>query len=129
MREIKFRGERIDGKGQVEGYYFETPLSDEATGAKVEDGLFFLTGRPRHIISQNNCAYEVDPKTIRQYIGLKDWNGKEVYIGDILQDERGKRYIIVEYMNGWCMRRNGRTNSLNFVQTRKVIGNIYDKSE
>jgi hypothetical protein len=64
MREIKFKGKRIDNGEWVEGHYFITPLTDEATGSKPEDGWYFLTGRERHCISKNNCVYEIDDSTL-----------------------------------------------------------------
>ena len=69
MREIKFRGKRVDNGGWVCGHYFETPLSDEATGSDPKDGWFFLTGRHRHCISKTGCVFEVMPETIGQFTG------------------------------------------------------------
>jgi len=45
--EIKFRGKRIDNGNWVCGYFFETPLTDENSGAKPENGWFFLTGEKK----------------------------------------------------------------------------------
>lgn len=81
---VKHRGKRTDNGEWVKGYYFETPLTDGATGSKPEDGWYFLTGKSRHCISKNNCVYEVDPESVGLYSGFNDKNGKEIYTSDVI---------------------------------------------
>jgi len=83
--EIKFRGQRVDNKEWVYGYYFKTPLTDEATNSKPEDGWFFLSGRERHCIAQGSCVYEIIPETVGQCTDLKDKNDKKIYESDIVK--------------------------------------------
>ena len=66
MREIKFRGKRIDNGKWVYGDL-------QHVGKKI-------------FIYDVNCTgnIEIDPSTIGQYTGLKDKNIKEIYEGDIL---------------------------------------------
>ncbi len=146
-REIKFRGQRTDNKKWVYGYYFKTPLTDEATGSKPEDGWSFLAGRERHCISQNSCVYEVIPETIGQYTGLKDENGNEIYEGDLLEftyvDIDGERYsslyevvfkdccFMSKYLSQIRPEYETLSEFLNIGKndTLKVIGNIYENSE
>ena len=83
-RQIEFRGKTFGGDW-VCGDYFKTPLTDEATNSKPEDGWFFLIGKVRHCISDDGCVYEVDPKTIGEYINKKDNKNNKIFEGDKLK--------------------------------------------
>lgn len=128
MREILFKGKRIDNGEWVEGYYQKRYcLSDS------EESLIF------HADSYKMWEYaEIAPETLCQFTGLCDKNGKKIWENDILMahlDEsypEDATYETVEWgVAGFVTREANSTDRqyLNEFDTKhfEVVGNIFDR--
>lgn len=142
MREILFRGKRVDNGEWETGYYVRANYHWHkhgihkdwiVTGACSNGGWFALHGR-----------YPVIAETVGQYTGLEDKNGKRIFEGDICRFSkwsRGKPCWIgeVQYAHQQFIISGGANEEceLPFVlqlsrfipECIEVIGNIHDNPE
>lgn len=82
MREILFRGKRIDNEQWKEGYC-----------------LCLHSDEDMHIIVDSNGEYHrVSPETVGQYTGLTDKNGRKIFEGDIVY-LYGDKGTLTEFVN------------------------------
>ena len=124
MREILFRGKRVDNGEWVEGQLW---INKSAYRETV------------HIVLKYGEMLEVIPETVGQYIGMEDKNGVKIWEGDIVNGtgwigdsitgrvilESGAFYILAYYGELRTLHLLG----CSYHDATEVIGNIHDNPE
>lgn len=120
MREIVFRGRRADNGEWVKGNL--VVWNDKSTS--IDD-----------CGDKDSPFYAVDPKTVGQYTGVKDVNGKRIFEGDICKGynpiHSSRKIYQVAFADGWfgMFDENGTSWSPSWIEELEVLGNIYDNQE
>ena len=139
MREILFRGKRIDNGELVEGAFLNDRDGAFYVCPAVSDISYGDSGARRSI----GCWYKVDPSTVGQYTGLNDKNGKRIFEGDIVDghchsawSHRLQRCDIAYGRDGFEARNHidgvdsdYYTYRVLFSKDVVIIGNIHDNPE
>lgn len=143
MRDIIFRGKRLDNGKWVEGFYFER----KDTSGKIIEAVIIKDAYEQIMYGQRfirsnmrSECFRIDPETVGQFAGLTDKNGKKIFEGDIIecwsegvkakgtvQQNRGGLWIIYPEWQKYimwrlCPHEDGSTDV-------EIIGNIHDNQE
>lgn len=141
MREILYRGKRIDNGDWVFGYYCPCVFGNFPAEPAIIDADELKKGKWAPV--------KVSRETVCQYTGLKDKNGKRIFHGDIvnLEDNFLGWKAVIEfgdpngsYSWGWQLKPIGKiknipTDILCWVEAKEIgafceiIGNKWDNPE
>lgn len=147
MRDILFRGKRIDNGEWVEGYYVyhikrTICAFNDNVEPEDEQHVIIQDGFSDWNMPRDTVHYDINPDTLCQYTGLKDKNGKKIWENDIV-----KPYDTVtneDYIIGWDKEMGAFVfcdintkdsmyvlvgHYIESIQPVEVIGNIFDNPE
>lgn len=137
MREILFRGKGVDNGEWVYGNLIEDKWGDD-NGNTV---YAILQDRAAPEIAELWTPVRVAPETVGQYTGLTDKNGKKIFEGDIVRNNKyGEDNDTYDYYVTIFSEGSFRAQYLDnleytpkiydiYFEGYEVIGNIYDNPE
>ncbi|MCT3338771.1 YopX family protein [Lacticaseibacillus paracasei] len=144
-REIKFRGYDPDTK---RWYYGSLVKQNKTTYVTSEDydqnpsntEWFILWDEMTDwCLPNRHIQGSVDPKSIGEYTGLHDKNGREIYEGDIVRtgkDNIGDPELMIGQVimreGSWLIENEKKQEAIDLfseITSREVIGNIFDNPE
>ena len=127
MREILFRGKRLQGGEWVEGYFFKSDINKKERESGKATIIFTPDCDTFIMVPECHNSFMVVSDTVGQYTGMKDKNGKRVFEGDILSLRTGRPHV-VRFEDGAFVLENTAI-PVSFANKFEVIGNIHDNPE
>jgi uncharacterized phage protein (TIGR01671 family) len=134
IREIEFRGKRIDNGEYMPGSYGDWVYGSYGLKLNVATGEHDEYIMESVYNGATNSSYFVDykiiPGTAGQYTGIADTNGNKIFEGDVVVCQGGEYYHgIWEYEGTEIVKDIRSIGFLEYCEKAIVIGNIHDKEE
>ena len=125
MREILFRGKRVDNGEWVYGNFIADALSTK--NYPVDWGFIKYYSHEE----SKSYTHEVELQTVGQYTGMTDRNGNKIFEGDIIKCRGGEYcYGVWEYCSEIIISNLTQIGfELGEYEHIEIIGNIHDGGE
>ena len=143
MRDITFRGKRLDGQGWAVGNPVEWLDLEKQVSIACHPFGCCIDSDGNLVLLEEPYVCKVDPETIGQFTGLEDVDGQAIYEGDIVEcsDSYGNEPHVAEVKYRTDMDYPAfdlvpypdvESNAISYYLADgkiEVIGNIYDNPE
>lgn len=133
MREILFKGIRVDNSEWIEGFVYR---NEDKNGNKH---LFIIEDETYRMSQRRNTIHEIKTDTLCQFTGLPDKNKNKAFEGDY--DSDGNILVWCDVCSGWqfgqiyipikelvvnCHACDGNFFLQDHIYGFEIIGNIHD---
>lgn len=89
--------------------------------------LICVTSQTAYMAQLFSYNIRVDIESIGKYIGLEDRKSRKIFTGDILKDEYGELFLVVEEKTRVVLKRqNRRVTTWQYTHKKEIVGNIHD---